>query len=93
MVVKKAPAPDWRFFQYLLPGSSPHWVTVARGPLDAVIDKLGEFTATLRKKKFTKDEWREALGATNPPFKIVTVNQLVPEDHIDEYVRCGGKKP
>eukprot|EP00746_Dinoflagellata_sp_MGD_P011505 gnl/MRDRNA2_/MRDRNA2_124152_c0_seq1.p1 gnl/MRDRNA2_/MRDRNA2_124152_c0~~gnl/MRDRNA2_/MRDRNA2_124152_c0_seq1.p1 ORF type:complete len:336 (+),score=65.24 gnl/MRDRNA2_/MRDRNA2_124152_c0_seq1:91-1098(+) len=93
VVVKKGPSPSWRFFQYRLPGNPPHWVTVARGPLDAVVDKLGEFTATLRKKKFTEEEWKQALAATNPPFQVLTVNQLVPEDHLDEYVRSGGKRP
>merc|ERR1712187_382132 len=85
--------PLWRFVQYRMPGATPHWTTVGRGPLTDIIDAKGEFTNTLRKvqKSFSTQEWEEALKAESPPFDVIPVGALVPSDDMDEYVKAGGK--
>jgi len=87
-------APLWRFVQHRMPGSAPHWVTVARAPLTDIIDAHGEFTATLRKKQdaFSPAEWQAILTAHSPPCTVLPVSALVPEDQMDAYIAAGGAR-
>ena len=79
--------PGWKFVQHKLPNK--HWVTVARGPVEDVVDSHGEFSSTLRRREFTEEEWSEALLAPSPSFKVVPVGFLVPpgEDQQTYYSR------
>jgi len=87
--------PLWAFVQHRMPGESPHWTTVARGPLADIVDANGEFTRTLRRAQamFSDKEWSEALSAGSPPFDVVPVGALVPAGEVEAYVRSGGSAP
>lgn len=78
-------AKAWRLHQEMLGG---HWVTVARGPRSCVQDRHGRFLERLQ-KDFTEREWREALAAEQPPFRLLPVAALVPEDSREAYARAG----
>ncbi len=67
-----------------------HWVTVARGPPEDVVDAFGVFKKTLTKGKFGKEEWREALDAPEPGFSLLSMSDLVPDDRKDEFEENGG---
>jgi 4'-phosphopantetheinyl transferase len=53
-----------------------HWVCVARGPVSAVVDKNGDFKATLKRSA----RFAEALGAQPPAFEKVDVAALLPQE-------------
>jgi len=84
--------PMWRFFQHRMPGMKPHWTTVARAPLTAIVDAHGEFTKTLRRvqSSFNEKEWLDALQEESNPFDVLPINALVPQDDMEAYVRAGG---
>merc|ERR1712039_513507 len=73
-------APRWHFFQQRL--GANHWVSVARGPSDDIVDANGEFRATFQKpsSKFSKAAWDEELHAANASFDELVVADLVPFD-------------
>lgn len=82
------PAPGWRFVQHRL--GENHWVTVARGPTDSVVDANGEFLATLRRPTadFSAEEWQAELCRESPEFEQLTVAFLVPEISAAEHERA-----
>ena len=56
-----------------------HIVSVARGPAaDVIVDKNGEFKGT-----FEDPSLDRAVDA--PPFSLLTIADLLPEDFLDEY--------
>eukprot|EP00933_Yihiella_yeosuensis_P057243 TRINITY_DN5690_c0_g1_i1.p1 TRINITY_DN5690_c0_g1~~TRINITY_DN5690_c0_g1_i1.p1 ORF type:complete len:468 (+),score=90.51 TRINITY_DN5690_c0_g1_i1:46-1449(+) len=94
VTIEGKPSETWRFVQYRMPGEPAHWTTVGRGPLTDIIDAHGEFKQTLRKPHadFSKDEWKECLVEESPHFDVIPVGALVPEDHMDSFVKAGGKR-
>lgn len=78
VVVDGKPAPSWRFFQQ--PLGSDHWVTVARGPTTDVVDKVGEFSATLVRPttSFSASEWHLELERESPSWEELRVEDLIP---------------
>mmetsp|Transcript_5511 Transcript_5511/g.19550 ORF Transcript_5511/g.19550 Transcript_5511/m.19550 type:complete len:348 (-) Transcript_5511:60-1103(-) len=68
---------DWSFVVYELPRR--HVVAVARGPADAVQDKVGEFRSTFG-RPVGRDELHRRLATTPPPFVSKHVRDLVPDD-------------
>ncbi|CAJ1377440.1 unnamed protein product [Effrenium voratum] len=75
-------SPRWRFVQFRMPGDSPHWTTVGRGPLTDIVDAHGEFTKTLRKPQelFSDVEWQAHLESHSPHFDVLPVAALVPQE-------------
>ena len=75
-------SPKWRFVQYRMPGDSPHWTTVGRGPLTDIVDAHGEFKKTLRKPQelFSDHEWQAHLNSHSPHFDVLPMGALVPQD-------------
>eukprot|EP00887_Chlorella_sp_A99_P000188 scaffold13.g188.t1 len=88
LTIEGAPAPRWAFRLHELGGS--HWVSVARGPLDAVVDRWGGFKATFQKASFSEEEWAAVLAAPEPPFALLSVADLVPETLRAAYAAAGG---
>lgn len=74
--------PKWTFFVQRL---GEHWVTVARGPPEDVVDAHGVFKGTLGRTEFDAAEWSRELRAPSPPFALMELRDLVPEDRRDEY--------
>lgn len=85
-------SPKWRFVQYRMPGDSPHWTTVGRGPLTDIVDAHGEFKKTLRKPQelFSDNEWQAHLYSHSPHFDILPIGALVPQDNMAGFVAAGG---
>jgi len=100
VVVEGREAPLWRFVQHRMPGATPHWTTVARGPVSDIVDaqasdpekRSRSFTATLRKPQLSEQPaaWQAALLADSPPCNVVPVGALVPRDEVEAYIRAGG---
>ncbi len=61
---------DWAFFLQPL---GDHWVTVARGPPGDVVDAFGEFSRTLRKRAFAREEWEREIQSGQPGFAVVGI--------------------
>lgn len=82
--------PRWRFFQHRL-GTS-HWVTVARGPTDDIVDALGTFVATCQRptSDFSPLEWDGELRVESPCFDEILVADLVPSSKVAEYAEVVG---
>jgi len=94
VVVEGMPAPQWKFFlEPLGPEhkSGRHWVTVARGPPEDVVDAHGVFKKTLTRKSFWPDEWEELLNAPSPSMVTLIVSDLVPEHLRAQYLAAGGE--
>ncbi|CAK9064667.1 unnamed protein product [Durusdinium trenchii] len=85
-------SPKWRFVQYRMPGDSPHWTTVGRGPITSIVDAHGEFTKTLRKPQehFSDHEWHSHLQSYSPHFDVLPIGALVPQDYMAGYIEAGG---
>lgn len=49
------------------------------------------FKATFQKTTFASGEWQEELHATEPPFTMLSVADLVPQDQRAAYVAAGGE--
>eukprot|EP00401_Gymnodinium_catenatum_P067889 CAMPEP_0117615616 /NCGR_PEP_ID=MMETSP0784-20121206/84630_1 /TAXON_ID=39447 /ORGANISM="" /LENGTH=369 /DNA_ID=CAMNT_0005419355 /DNA_START=106 /DNA_END=1211 /DNA_ORIENTATION=+ len=92
VVVDGEPAPRWRFVQHRL--SAFHWVTVARGPTDDVVDANGTFAATMLRptQTFSRELWEAELRAESPGFDEVSVADLVPADAVEQYEAIIGKR-
>ena len=60
-------------------------MTVARGPPEDVVDAHGVFKGTLGRTEFDAAEWGRELRAPSPPFALMELRDLVPEDRRDEY--------
>lgn len=81
-------ARSWRLMQEPLPDG--HWLTVAKGPVQCVVDADGLFSARLRRKQFSAAEWRELLSEPAPAFQHLPVAALVPADRWQAYLRAAG---
>ena len=75
--------PAWRLFLQRL---GEHWVTVARGPPQDVVDAHGEFMASLQRRDFAREEWDQELNAPSPPFVPVNIADMLPKDVRGEYI-------
>ena len=51
---------------------------------------LQGFTATFQKTVFAEGEWQEQLHAPEPPFTLLTVADLIPQEHRGAYEEAGG---
>lgn len=80
----------WSFFQHCLGGS--HWVTVARGPTEDVLDAHGSFLETFARPTCTMSgpDLRRELHRESPPFVTLPVSFLVPGDAKAAYLAAGG---
>jgi len=89
--VDGAPQRGWAFSLHALPRG--HWVSVARGPPDQIVDAYGEFTATLKARDVPPDVLQSALHAEAPPFQALELASLVPEHRLAEFSQlgCGGR--
>jgi 4'-phosphopantetheinyl transferase len=85
--------PHWRFFSHRL--GEDHWVTVARGPPEHVVDREGGFRATLGRgaSDFSPKAWKAELAAESPAFVELRVTELVPEDRAAEFAAIAGGSP
>eukprot|EP00191_Tetraselmis_sp_GSL018_P017622 CAMPEP_0177591444 /NCGR_PEP_ID=MMETSP0419_2-20121207/8001_1 /TAXON_ID=582737 /ORGANISM="Tetraselmis sp., Strain GSL018" /LENGTH=312 /DNA_ID=CAMNT_0019082187 /DNA_START=463 /DNA_END=1402 /DNA_ORIENTATION=+ len=72
--VDGAPQRGWAFSLHALPRG--HWVSVARGPPDQIVDAYGEFTATLKARDVPPDVLQSALHAEAPPFQALELEAL-----------------
>jgi hypothetical protein len=85
----QCPSDDWSFVLHEL--AANHWVAVARGPIDTVVDAYGEFKKTFRKPSMEKDEVRRHVREEKEPiFRLLSVYDLVPRDLKVEYEMAGG---
>jgi len=84
--------PQWAFHQTAF--GEDHWITVARGPTQDVVDEIGAFRQTFAKPtpSFGASAWQAELDRENPPFCEVSVGFLVPEEAIESFVRVGGTR-
>ncbi|CAE8588427.1 unnamed protein product [Polarella glacialis] len=94
VVIEGKQSPEWRFVQHRMPGDKAHWTTVGRGPLTDIVDALGEFTRTLRRRQtdFSEKEWQDCLREESPHFDVLPVGALVPQEHMDGFTKAGGKR-
>ncbi len=88
VAVDGAPRPDWTFFLHLL--GREHWVSVARGPLTAIVDAWGGFKATLSQMQVPAAQHAATLAAPEPPFTLLRPCDLVPPSRLAEYEAAGG---
>lgn len=51
---------------------------------------LQAFTATFQKTSFAEGEWQAQLHAPEPPFTLLSVADLIPEEHRGAYEEAGG---
>lgn len=79
---------DWMFHLHEL--GRGHWVSVARGPVSAIVDAWGVFTATLQKGQVPMDEHFRALQEPEPPFTLLHISDLLPSHLHDAYEDAGG---
>eukprot|EP00884_Botryococcus_braunii_P009141 jgi/Botrbrau1/18228/Bobra.53_1s0084.1 len=86
--VEGKPLSRWRFFLQELGGK--HWVSVARGPPEDIVDAWKEFTNSLQRREIPDGELQAALQAHNPPFTVLSVCDLLPRDLLAEYEEYGG---
>ncbi|CAK0884873.1 unnamed protein product [Prorocentrum cordatum] len=93
VVVDGRPMPRWRFFLHRL--GEDHWVTVARGPPEDVVDGEGGLAATLvrRASDFSAEAWEAELAADSPAFAELCVAELVPDDRAAEFAAIVGASP
>mmetsp|Transcript_47803 Transcript_47803/g.120659 ORF Transcript_47803/g.120659 Transcript_47803/m.120659 type:complete len:296 (+) Transcript_47803:194-1081(+) len=77
------PLNGWSFQLHDLPDG--HIVSVARGSPADIIDAYQEFTETLQRRTLTPEEHEAALQAPAPAFSTLLVDDLVPEEKLDEY--------
>lgn len=89
VAIDGVPAPRWAFHLHALGGG--HWASVARCPLEAVVDRWGGFRATWRRPDFSDAEWAAVLAAPEPTFQLLTAAELVPPERRAEYAAAGGE--
>lgn len=73
----------WDVEQYALPDD--HWMTVASGPVEEVVDRNGEFTATFRLSHIDEEARRRARVRPIPALQILTAGDLVPPSMRNAY--------
>lgn len=89
---------DWAFQIHAFPpivngvtDEDTHWITVSRGPFYDIVDANGEFTdVVFSQKDFDADTWRDVLSAPAPPWELLTVGDLIPDDLKDAFESHGG---
>lgn len=81
--VDGTPQPRWGFFLHDV--GHRHWISVARGPPEDVVDAFGGFKQTFLKPYLSNQELEEHLAAPEPPFMLQTVEQLLSEDLREDY--------
>lgn len=81
---------QWTFHQTGF--GDDHWITVARGPTQDVVDEIGDFRRTFLRPTptFRAHDWSAELDCASPQFCEVPVDFLVPEDATEGFVRVGG---
>ena len=68
---------------YDSPEDNTHWITVARGPTNSMVDANGEFWKTLKAKNIESkrpDVWRRNIWRHAPTFRVLEVKDLVPSE-------------
>ncbi|GAB4820177.1 hypothetical protein N2152v2_007223 [Parachlorella kessleri] len=80
--------PRWAFFVQEL--GRGHYVSVARGPLEAVVDAWGGFKGTFQQNPVPEQQLLGALAAPEPPFTLLTVGDLLPVELRPAYAAAGG---
>ena len=93
------PRDDWSFHMQAFPPivdssgirSDTHWITVSRGPISDIVDANGEFlNAAFSRRQFDAEAWRRILDQPSPPFELITVGDLIPNEHKDAFEAAGG---
>ncbi|EIE24817.1 4'-phosphopantetheinyl transferase [Coccomyxa subellipsoidea C-169] len=79
----------WRFFLQEL--SDGHWVSVARGPPENIVDAWREFTGTLQEPDIPGAKFQEALEAPNPAFTMLGIADIIPQRLRDDYADAAGQ--
>jgi 4'-phosphopantetheinyl transferase len=74
--------PEWKFF---LEERDGYWFSVSRAPPKAIIDAVGKFTRTLRRRSLALDDLQKALAAPNPTSVIKSVRDLLPAEALRKY--------
>ena len=80
--------PDWIFHLHEL--GRGHWVSVARGPVSAIVDAWGGFKATLHKWQVSADDHLSTLEEPEPPFTLLHISDLLPPHLHGAYEDAGG---
>lgn len=75
--------PRWRFFLHEL--RNGHWVSVARGPPEAIVDAWGVFKSTLQRRDMPEAEWQAHLDTPSPPIQLIGLEDLIPENMRGRY--------
>ncbi|KAK9808136.1 hypothetical protein WJX73_000595 [Symbiochloris irregularis] len=84
VAVDGRPQPLWRFQLQRL--GDRHWVSVARGPVQDIVDAWQGFTATLQHPCPSWHHYQVALTAPWPAFQMLSVGDLLPA-HLKEAYR------
>mmetsp|Transcript_138978 Transcript_138978/g.443778 ORF Transcript_138978/g.443778 Transcript_138978/m.443778 type:complete len:388 (+) Transcript_138978:92-1255(+) len=79
------PRSDWRIAQQ--PLAEDHWVSVALGPVEEVVDQNGDFLRTLRLRNLSQEQ---AAFGREPHFEELSVMSLVPASLQPEYAATLG---
>ena len=98
VVVDDVVRDDWAFSTQAFPpggkdgpSADAHWISVSRGPIADVVDANGEFLdVVFAERSFSEDAWRDILSAPSPSFELLTVGDLIPKEHHDEFEMNGG---
>ncbi|KAK9846417.1 hypothetical protein WJX81_003371 [Elliptochloris bilobata] len=87
VLMEGRPQQRWRFTLQEL--GNGHWVSVARGPPEDIVDAWQEFSATLLYPCTAEPEFQAALDAPSPPFSVLRVIDLLPEGLRAAYLDTG----
>ena len=71
-------ATQWRCATYELPDG--HIISVSRGPVSEAQDEWGGLRESFLRPKLPRDELRARLATPPPPFRLLTVRDLVPTE-------------
>jgi 4'-phosphopantetheinyl transferase len=80
--------PSWTFHLHEL--GQDHCVSVARAPLNVIVDAWGGFKATFKLPNVPEERHLEALLAPEPPFSMLQVADLISQSRHEEYEAAGG---
>ena len=80
--------PSWTFHLHDL--GNDHCVSVARAPINCIVDAWGGFKATLQLPSVPRERHQEALTAKEPPFTMLQVADLISPSRHGEYEAAGG---
>ena len=89
VAVDGVPQPNWTFFLHEF--GRNHWVSVARAPMNAVVDAWGGFKATFQLPAVPAVQHGAALAAVETPFTMLTISDLIPVDRRNDYEAAGGE--